>query len=308
MKKPIVVLWLGAGQDSTALLFKFVFDEDFKKVYLGDAELLVIMSDTGNEFPDTYIYIGYLQKFCQAHGVEFRFITKEMGFHGNTWPSLQEQFERNMNVMGVTFNKTCTHNLKVKPCNDFLEDYLKKRYQFTSKGSKRVFYDYTKVYGKLTTIIGFAKGEESRMAISPQLEIFSDYNKKKDYRAVWVKQNIEQKYPLIDIGWSRTDCQEYIRSLGFIVPMPSNCMMCPFQNEAEIVYLAKLYPDMWDYWKQREQAKLMKFSGVENNFGVKGQLTLDQYLVKALKKYGHWSIDELTEYKFSHGHCVKSKY
>lgn len=42
--------------------------------------------------------------------------------------------------------------------------------------------------------------------------------------------------------------------------------------------------------------------------GVWGTKTLPEVLETAISKYGHFSDDELNDYKMSHGHCVKSKY
>lgn len=57
-----------------------------------------------------------------------------------------------------------------------------------------------------------------------------------------------------------------------------------------------------------EAAKREKYKHKEKNFGVYGKLTLDQKLEKAQRLYGHWTDEQLNEYKFSHGHCIKSKY
>lgn len=81
----------------------------------------------------------------------------------------------------------------------------------------------------------------------------------------------------------------------------------PFQAPAEIVYLYQHYPDEWAYWVEREAAKLRKFAHNKRNLGVKGGLTLPEYLTKALRTYGTWSKEQLAEYRFSHGHCVMSK-
>jgi len=64
---------------------------------------------------------------------------------------------------------------------------------------------------------------------------------------------------------------------------------------------------MWAYWLERESAKLAKFAHARVNLGVKGKQTLEAFLEKAQTKFGHLTIEEIHEYRFSHGHCVKSK-
>lgn len=304
--KPLVVLWVGGGQDSTALLYKFAFDSEFRQKYLqNDASLIAVMADTGNEFPDTYTHIESLKRFSLQHGIEFYFITPDMGYHGDTWQSLQAQMERNSNIFSVALPKSCTDNLKIKVCYRFLQEYVKKKYQFESEG-KRVFYEYEKHFGKLVSIIGFAKGEESRVAANLDCELFPEFVT--DSRPKWMQRNIQNCHPLIDMRWNRADCQQYIGSLNLKVPMPSNCMMCPFQNEAEIVYLYRFHNEMWQYWIGREKAKLEKNQFKARNLGVKGEKTLEEFLGIALEKYGSWTDQQLIDYRFTHGHCVKSKY
>lgn len=307
LTQPLTVLWVGGGQDSTDLLYQHVYNPAYNQQYVGDSRFVAIMSDTGNEYPDTYAHAKRLQAFCEKHAIEFYHITPNMGYHGNTWASLQGQFERNDNIMGVGFPKSCTDNLKIKVCYNFLADYLSRAYAMDGPG-KRTFYQYAERFGKLRSLIGFAKGEESRCAAKPQIELFPELIK--DHRPVWMKKNIQHEYPLIEQRKDRAGCQEYIKTVGHEVPMPSNCMMCPFQNDAELVYLERFHPQTWAYWVKRERAKIDKFAGQQKggrNLGVKGEKLLPVALAEAKKRYGHWSDAQLRHYKMSHGHCVKSK-
>lgn len=307
MKNPTAMLSVGAGQDSTALIYKFCLDSDFRQSQIGNADLIAVMADTGNEYPDTYIQVEYLKAFCKKYHLPFYFLTPDMGFHGNTWHSLQAQMHKNHNIMSVALPKTCTDNLKIKVCDRFMEKYIKEKYNYTQNG-KRVFYQYFEDFGKMTYIIGFAKGEEKRQILpkNSQLELFPKIVK--DKRPIWKQKNITTQYPLIDIGWSRQDCQNYINNLDLRLPMPSNCMFCPFQNEPEIVYLYRNFPEKFEEWKLYEAKKLQKNKEQPRNLGAKGEQTLQEYLNAALGKYGHWTLEQLHEYKNSHGHCVKSKY
>jgi len=157
------VLWYGGGQDSTAILFMLAFDKAFREQYV-KGKLLVICSDTGNEFPETYSYIENVTKpFCKEQKIEFVHITPDMGFHPKTWHSLQAQFERNDGIMSVvTFPKTCTDNLKIKPCYNYLETYIKDKYGFEGT-RKKAFYEYAEQFGKLQVMIGFGADEMTRL-------------------------------------------------------------------------------------------------------------------------------------------------
>lgn len=310
--KPLTVLWFGGGQDSTALLYLYAYSQSFRDRYVGDSHFVVVMSDTGNEFPETYSHIREIEKFCKIHQINFFFLRPEMGYHGRTWQSLQGQMERNDNIFSVALPKSCTDNLKIKVCYAFLEDYLKQIYGFDGKSKKgklkrrQAYYQYFERFGKLRSLIGFAKGEESRCAEPAQLELFPDDIK--DDRPKWMKRTVQHIYPLIEMKLDRAGCQDLIADYGHRVPIPSNCMMCPFQNEAEVVYLHRFHPKMWAYWVEREAAKLLKNVAKTRNLGVKGEKMLLEFLENAKLKYDHWGDEDLIAYRNSHGHCVKSKY
>jgi hypothetical protein len=53
----VLVLSYGCGQDSTALLLRFIFDATFRKEHSCN-RVLVLMSDTGNEHDHTYHYLN----------------------------------------------------------------------------------------------------------------------------------------------------------------------------------------------------------------------------------------------------------
>ena len=315
--RPTRVLFVGGGQDSVALLMLYAHDETFRNQYAPDVNFVAVMSDTGNEFPDTISYVTGLETFCRIARIDFTFVKSEMGFHGRTWPSLTAQMERNSNVMGVAFPKTCTDNLKVKVCYRFLAQWLRDHYGYLGP-DPAVYQQYRLAFGKLVTWIGFADGEQSR-AQTPvpkpkaaieghQTELFAPVDSGPAYIPKWRKQCVSHIYPLLDLSHDRAACQRIIAGYGQPVPMPSNCMFCPFQNLAECVYLFRTQPLSWAYWVEREAAKLAKFSHLTLNLGVKGRLTLPEFLAKALLKYGDWTTEQLREYRFSHGHCVTSKY
>ena len=339
-----MVLFCGGGQDSHALLYQYYYDAAFRATYVGDAHFLVVMSDTGDEHADFYeTTLPELRAFCAEVGIEFYFITSDMGYHSHAWLSLMHQMKRNDTVMGVAFPKSCTDQLKVQVCYRFLSDWLRHAYGFTSKGYN-TFYEYFAYYGKLVSWIGFAADEHKRIKavvsecgaaegarpdkakrkqrISKKTKApkpadsFSDLfgepvrkssTKKANLVPVYRQRCVQHRYPLVDLGLNRADCQRLISNYGHRVPFPTNCQRCPFQGEVEIVYLYRTQPQVWAEWVEREAAKLQKNAHKPVNLGVKGRMTLPQFLERALKNYGHWTVGRLAEYRFSHGHCVMSK-
>jgi hypothetical protein len=328
----ITVLSFGAGQDSTAILYRIVYDKEFRDWYV-KGRLIVIMSDTGDEHDDTYEHVAFIKSFCKQHDIEFYFIEVEQGFHPPSAPGLIPWLKRNDTLMSVAYDKTCTDNLKIKPIYNFLDYYLGVNVYHRNikprEGRKKFIYSYRKQYGKLRVLIGLAKGEEKRVAADEEEEftLFSlppvapsksskkskgESKKKKSNPLVWMQKCIEKIYPLIEIGMDRAACQQWILKAGLPLPFPSNCKRCPFMNEIELVWLFRFYPDAFWEWVDLERAKVAKshLRGISDhkNLGVFGKLMLPEVLQIALQKYGHLTNDQLNEYKMSHGHCVQSTY
>ena len=291
----LTVLSFGGGQDSTAILDLLVFDKGFRRRY-APGRLLVVMADTGDEHPATVAHTAYIKQFCEKHGVEFVLITPDMGFHSEKWTDLRGFYRRTNTVGSKAFPKTCTDKLKLVPIYRFLESWLGTHYG-VQVGRKKGFREFVEAYGKIRVLIGIAKGEEKRMA-APGMDA-----------QPWKRDCIETEYPLVDRGMDRQACQDYIRSVGEPVPFPSNCILCPFMNEIEMLWLYRfMHADYLD-WVEIERNKLEANRHMgEKNLGVWGKKTLPEKMAEVLTKHGHMSDEELNTYKMSHGHCVMSKY
>jgi 3'-phosphoadenosine 5'-phosphosulfate sulfotransferase (PAPS reductase)/FAD synthetase len=304
----LTVLSYGGGQDSTAILLMLLFDDKIRNLYAPN-NLLVIMSDTGNEYPMTYEHVGLVAELCEEHGVEFAFLTKELGYHTDSWPDLVGMSLRNpKSIMSVAYPKTCTVNLKINPVYKFVEDYIEDEYGY-KVSRKRGVEKFAAEYGRIWVLLGIAKGEETRLTTT----------EKREKEALWKQRSLDYLYPLIYLGMDRFDCQEYIRDVGVLpVPPPSNCMMCPYQQEREWLYLARYFPEDFQVAVEIEARKLEEHRrmGVPDaqNKGITAKMlhgramTLPEYIELAEKKFGHMTREELEEYRFSHGHCVESSY
>jgi len=196
--------------------------------------------------------------------------------------------------------------LKLAPMGNFMDWWIGREYGYKA-GRKRAVKAFVADHGKIDSLIGIARGEEGRM---------QEPGKEPD---IWRRNCINTRYPLVDIGMDRGDCQAYMRELGEVIPLPSNCILCPWMNEQELLWLYRFMPRDYVEWVRIERNKIdsdEKKYGERRNLGVWARtnketgkaILLPDVLKTAQEKYGHMTDDELMDYKMSHGHCVMSKY
>ncbi|MBV9026847.1 MAG: hypothetical protein JO362_24310 [Streptomycetaceae bacterium] len=58
-------------------------------------------------------------------------------------------------------------------------------------------------------------------------------------------QYMRNRHPLIDLGWSRTDCVRYLTSLGLADTPKSSCLGCPFHGNAQWRHIRDTSPSEW---------------------------------------------------------------
>lgn len=308
MNDPLSVLSYGAGQDSAAILALLIEDRAFRRRY-APGHLLVLMADTGNEHPHTYEYVTFTREQCAEHGVPFLFLTPDQGYHTSAWQSLPHQLDRTHTIVGKAMNrKACTSNLKLAPLYKALDAYLAAAYGlpggWRERGGtraltpgKKALYAYAQRHGRVPMMIGFAAGEERRAKTPPNEERF-------------MRECIQRVYPLLDAGLDRAGAQQVLRDLGWPVPPPSNCVMCPFKRDAEILWTARTLPEDFATWQRLEAQKLAKFAHKgDKNMTVFGDgRTLGEVAADAAVKYATWSEADLEAYRMTHGHGVTQGY
>lgn len=298
----LTVLSYGAGQESTALLQSYIYDREFRS-HFAPNDFVVVFSDTGDEHEHTYEHVEKTKTLCSLHGIEFVHIVPDMGYHCPAWSSLRGQYNTNCSVGSKAFVKSCSYNLKIYPIYNFLEDYIANKYNLL-RGRKRAFKEFSRIYGKVNVLIGIACGEESRMAGD-------------EFKDKWKQMALNNVYPLVQMGMDRFACQAINRTYLDYEVKPSNCRLCPWLSKPELLFLYRFMREDYDDWVRIENNKFIKHADKgDKNLGVWGKWNKDEnraFLLKdalrvALEKYGEWSDERLIEYRYSHGHCVSSKY
>lgn len=315
-RQELTVLSFGAGQDSSFILYMIIKYQWFREKYV-KGKLIVVFSDTGNEYQYTYRHIFYIQGLCKEHSVEFYFLSNSP-YHPRTWKSLGAQYERNQSLMSLTGSRACTDNLKIQPVYNLVDHYIAQEYYGYTKDRipkrKNFIKRFAKDHGKIRVIIGIGFGEEKRISkLSKKILKKMQqplYGNWKHPIPLWFRMGIEKCYFLVDEMISRYDIHERTEEMGFVLPFPSNCKMCPYITKPELLWMYRFQP--WDYfeWLYHEKRKLIKWSCLgEKNHGVKGaNKTLEVILKEAIQEFGHMTDEELTAHKMSHGHCVSSSY
>ena len=323
----LTMLSFGGGQDSYAILYLLIHDQAFRKKYAPN-DLLVVMSDTGNEFPYTYKAVKEAQEVCEKNGVHFQFITSDQGYHTPGWMNLKDPLKKNRSILSAQMSsQPCTPNLKITVVNKYMHDYMCELYGFGKIRNKGGWKKYLEKFGsKARVLIGFANNEERRVKKSVRTH---------KNLPLWNRESIQYIYPLLEEGIDRQMAQDVIMKYhSYLVP-PSNCMICFYQSDQEIVWLERNYPAQFEEWEEMEQQKYKhtleeipnvsaqieietdteklevlkkKLVGMIKNYGVYGKISLREKLEMAKKKYGHMSDEQLWDYKMSHGHCIKSAY
>jgi len=234
---------IGGGQDSSVLLEMCLDDASFRAKYAPN-DILFIMSDIGDELPETYRHVEYMRSRCDEAGLPFIFLTPDMGYHSPTWRTLRGFYRAKDTLGSPAFPAVCSIRLKIDPIYRFLEAWLSEKYG-VQRGSKKGIRQFAATSGKIRVVLGIAKGEESRVT--------DPGNSPKR----WYRESIEHVYPLLDLGMDRADCQAFLHARGLRV-MPSNCMACHYASLPEIEFLRRFHPESLQDWANLESAKLEK--------------------------------------------------
>lgn len=166
-------------------------------------------------------------------------------------------------------------------------------------GRKEGLYEYVRLTGqKIRVLIGFTAGEADRR-IDPTERV-----------PPWMSRCVERVYPLYELGMTREDCQEYIRSLGHPVPIPSLCRFCPWKTPFDLHYQRRFARPDYDRFVELEANKLRKWEGhlpPDKNHGVFPGKTLPQVLDESAEEFSQLSDEEMHR-RLMVGHGNRSRY
>jgi len=242
------ILHLGAGVQSSCLAEMIVEGE------LPPVDL-VLFADTGNEPKWVYAQVRYLKNRFESVNTPFSIVRKEgLGLVEHTisgkgrWAAMP-LFTLNDDGSVGRLRRQCTSEFKIEPCDDEIRGWLVELGQATEKNGRRT----VKQGVYVENIYGISADEQYRAG---------------KRGPGWQRAS----YPLIDMGMTRTGCEDWLKAHGLRVPHKSSCIICPYHDNSYWKWLQTEHPDefeeacQFDDWLRSDEAKVRIPSMVQANY------------------------------------------
>ncbi|CAL9412378.1 hypothetical protein ABTZ58_00065 [Streptomyces sp. NPDC094143] len=179
-----------------------------------------IFADTGWEPHAVYRHLNRLEKEIAAPAgipilrVSSGNIRRDALDPGHRFASMPLYILNQDGKQGMT-RRQCTGEYKIKPIKRQVRELL--GYPYPQRVPKDVFVEQW---------VGISTDE---------------FHRAKDADVRYMRN----RHPLIDLGWSRTDCVRYLTSLGLADTPKSSCLGCPFHGNAQWRHIRDTSPDEW---------------------------------------------------------------
>jgi hypothetical protein len=175
-----------------------------------------VFANTGHdsERPQTLRYLWEVAvPFARANGIRLIHLQRDGDtlYEHMTLPGRRGVFIPAFGENGAPANRICSHDWKVAVCQRWL------RQQGATKKNPAV------------VALGFSTDE---------LERANPNNDRRPYERL--------VFPLIELGLSRSDCEQVIRSAGLPLPGKSACWFCPWQDIKGFAAMRREDPDEFD--------------------------------------------------------------
>ena len=225
-KRPLLVVSVGLGRDSLAMLILF-----WK---LGIRPDLLLFADTGNEKPATYVYIPILRRWLKAVGFPDLTIVRA----ARTRDASLESMCLRLGIfpsLAYSHHK-CSVQWKIEAQNLFL-----KTWKPAIEAKRRGEY--------IVRAIGFEAGEEYRAKRADENAVQnstgSDGCKRTTAFALAPDEDYISYFPLIEQKIDFDGVIDLIVRAGLKIPVKSACFMCPASKTAEIYQLSQNEPHLF---------------------------------------------------------------
>ncbi len=255
---PRCYMSFGGGVQSTTLaLLAAEKDPRLLKATQGLIPELYLFADTGDEREETYKHLEVMRSVIERHGATLLTLEAEISLSlqlikaahsGGRCRVTPPLWVRNDQDTASPVRRSCTAELKVRRLDKAARNYFEVKRARLPAGQPPV-----------VQWLGISKDEMRRMKISTDR-----------WRII--------EHPLIEMGWTRDDCQDYLRSKGLLVPR-SSCVFCPFHGSEEWKEVREQPSD----WKRVLEVDQAIRNGFARHGGFAG-LKREPFLLRSLQR------------------------
>lgn len=233
MTKVIPVLSFGMGVESTALLLRWLHEPQTRNFDLKD--LIVITSQVGEEYEDTRAATEeFVLPLLRAHGVRFVQVARA-GHHQADGIEILSDTRTPTNCLTDGAYKLSD---ELKASGTVPQFGGEHRCSLKFKAFVIESWLNTNVSGSIHHAFGYNSEELRRVEKSEQAiaRVAFGFNADETTRALkGAKYDTPLRqgwYPLVEWGWSRQDCKDYIKTILDVDVqwMKSACVFCPFNK------------------------------------------------------------------------------
>lgn len=207
MREPLIVAY-GMGVDSTAMLVGLH--------QRGERPDLILFADTGDEKPQTYAYLATINVWLARVG--FPLVTAVKNARPKSGDkSLSESLLRLGVLPALAYGAhQCSLVWKLSPQQKFVKAW-------------QPAIDAWAAGLRVVNCIGYDAGPRDSC---------------RQYKAEGKESpGYCNRFPLIEWGWDRAECERQILAAGLPVPVKSACFHCPASKREEIVWLHREVPE-----------------------------------------------------------------
>jgi hypothetical protein len=227
-----VILSYGMGVESTAILLRWIYEPSTRPCSLGD--LLVITAQTGDEYEDTRRDVeAHILPLLREHGIRFVQIARRGHLEADGIAVLAD--DRNPRRLHTEGSHKLSDELRsVGTVPQFGGEHrcsLKFK-AFVIETWLRDYFPHPFRHG-----FGYNADEPKRAAKSQAADVkrvafgFNAEEGKRMTRTLkYDRADRQSFFPLIEWGWTREHCLEYIESRLGIRWLKSACVYCPFNR------------------------------------------------------------------------------
>jgi len=260
MSKPLRILSLGAGVQSTTLLHMMIA----KEIEPADH---VIFADTGWEPKLVYTHLAKLELLMEKHQIKFHKVSignirEDALDMTKRFASMPLYMKKQDGTKGMV-RRQCTNEYKIQPLLK-----LQRQLVGLEKGSRSKEH-------LATTIIGISWDETQRM---------------RDAAFSWLRN----EYPLVDKKITRQMCLDWCAEKGLDLPPRSACIGCPFKTNHEWRLLRDTMPEEWTDAVSFDKELRSKLKADGRFYGTaylhKSATPLDEVDLRTLKEQGQYGL------------------